>query len=73
MATVDITQLPDEELYQDLWDSLADVQMCKIALAQGITHYGEDQDSVAQRLVDNKAIIAIILVELKRRNLPLDR
>jgi hypothetical protein len=73
MATVDVTQLPAEELYQDYWDSLADVQLCKTALAQGTTHYGEGQDSVAQRLADNQAIMAIILAELKRRNLPLDR
>jgi len=52
-------QIPLEELRADRAETVADIRTCKVALAKGITTYGDGQ-SVPYRLNKNYEILATI-------------
>ena len=63
---MDITKIPTEELLTDRVESLQDIQVCRTALAQGITEYSNGK-SVQHRLDVNREIVVKIDSELARR------
>ncbi len=62
----DITEIPHTELMKDKHESIADIDVCQLALAQGVTTYGKGR-SVRERLKVNQGIVAKIDTELARR------
>lgn len=65
MSEWDITKAPDAELLIDRAESIADIQVCELALLHGIQTYSGG--SVAERLEGNRKIVEKIDVELARR------
>ena len=63
----DIATIPTGELVTDLRDSLLDIEICKRALAAGVTHY--TGGAVQYRLDRNRQIVEVIEAELARRDL----
>jgi hypothetical protein len=61
----DITQLPIDELLDDLGDTYADIERCKNALREGAQVYSGG--SVKDRLRVNEEIRDMIRAEIKRR------
>ncbi len=72
MSGVDITQLPLEELHEDLAASFCDIKVCNLALLHNIFTYGETGKSVVKRLSINEQIVVKINCELARRDKPDD-
>ena len=64
----DLREIPPAELKADYSKSVAEIQICEIALNQGVNHYSGDK-SVAYRLKTNQQIAAKIRAELDRRAL----
>jgi threonine aldolase len=64
-TTVDIRLLPDHELREDYWDSVADIATCQAAIANGVTAYSGG--SVAKRMETNEHFCKVIQTELERR------
>lgn len=65
--TKDLSDIPDEELIQDLAETQEDIVLCEFAIAHGVETYNEDNSSVLERLNMNKAMEIIIKEELERR------
>ena len=61
-----ITEIPTDELQSDLVDTEIDIQVCTMALEQGVERYGTGK-SVAYRLTTNCLIRDQIKAELARR------
>ena len=61
-----ISDIPTEELQSDLADTEIDIQVCTMALEQGVERYGTGK-SVAYRLNANCQIRDQIKAELARR------
>lgn len=61
-----ISEIPTEELKTDLADTEIDIQVCTMAMEQGIERYGTGK-SVAYRLTTNCMIRDQIKAELARR------
>lgn len=64
---MDIRLIPDEELEEDLRESMVDMTMCELALLMDVTEYSGG--SVMERLVTNRRIIEKIEAEQERRRL----
>jgi len=64
-TTVDIRILPDQELREDYWDSVADIATCQAAIANGVTVYSAGR--VAERMEANEHFCKVIQTELERR------
>ena len=62
---IDMTKFTTDELHEDLRASNADILLCKLALAGGVTAYSGGK--VSERLEANIAIKAMIKAELTRR------
>ncbi len=60
-----ITKIPQQQLLDDKKYSLADIEICKLALLHDIKEY--NGGLVMDRLVDNQMIILMIDGELERR------
>ena len=58
---MDITKIPNKELYNDLLESRRDLALCEKAKEMGF--------DVDARIEGNKKIIAVIEAEYKRRDL----
>lgn len=61
----DIKTIPIDELIKDRVESIADSEICRIAIRQGILNYSGG--SVQDRLEVNEMIVIKINSELKRR------
>lgn len=61
-----ISEIPTDELESDLADTEIDIQVCTMALEQGVERYGTGK-SVAYRLNANCQIRDQIKAELNRR------
>lgn len=62
----EIASIPKQELVDDREASLADMAVCMLALAVGITHH-KDGMPVCHRLDRNREIVKAIDAELERR------
>jgi hypothetical protein len=64
-----LTDIPLEELRNDLAETVGDIRVCEIAITHGIESYGDGQGGrdVKWRLKRNQEIKAIIEGELARR------
>jgi hypothetical protein len=62
---MEISKIPDDELKNDLRDSLEDIETCTLALMAGVTRYSGG--SVSDRLAANLLIAGKIKDELLRR------
>jgi len=62
---MDITTIPTQELLDDKAESLADIEVCELALLHNIVSYS--RGSVQYRLDTNRDIVAVIDAELARR------
>lgn len=63
---VDITQIPQQKLFDDRAASVADIKICELALLHDIKVYGNGE-SVVDRLAVNQQIIDAIDKEIGRR------
>lgn len=61
-----ISEIPTDELKSDLADTEIDIQVCELALIQGVETYGTGK-SVTYRLNTNQMIRDQIKAELARR------
>jgi hypothetical protein len=64
-AALDIEQIPIQELIDDRAASLADIEVCKLAILHGIQNYSGG--STQKRLDINQGIVDMIDKELVRR------
>ena len=64
-----IEDFPLEELLSDKEETLADIIICKRALANGIETYFNGTENVRYRLAQNERILKVINAELRRREL----
>jgi predicted NACHT family NTPase len=64
----DITTIPTHELHDDRAESISDIEICELALENGVTHWGNAQ-STQYRLDVNRRIVARIDKEIERRAL----
>ncbi len=64
----DIMKVPDNELIEDRFQSLCDMEVCREGLRLGI-HYYSDGQSTTKRLHTDKRIVKAIEKELTRRGI----
>lgn len=61
-----------EEMKVDWEDAHGDALFCEFAIANGVTHYGENGSKSVQTILDRDLkMIAVIEQEMKDRNLPI--
>jgi hypothetical protein len=63
----EITEIPTEELLQDMQDSLEDINACKLAAKNGVM--AELAVTIEERIRGNLAIVKKIQIELNRRRM----
>jgi hypothetical protein len=67
---MDIECIPIDELINDRFSSLADIELCKLALLYGVDEYSGGK--VQDRIDNNLKIISVIDLELERRKIRLN-
>jgi len=64
---MNIKKIPTSELIDDLYDTVADIELCEMAVTHGVKEYSGG--SIQERLIENKIIEGKIRKELWRRGI----
>ena len=63
-----LANITTQELRDDLAETIEDIEYCRLALDQGVNHYGgSKRGSTTARLRANQRIKTVIETELQRR------